>query len=93
MRPLGQDSDEMLDAVPVQGRVVRTIRPKYSCRACDKIVQAAAPVKAIVPGKATFATPTHVVGKCDHRLPLYRQAEMMAAPGSIWIDRRSPVGG
>ena len=33
LRPLGQDSDEMLDAVPVQWRVVRTIRPKYSCRA------------------------------------------------------------
>lgn len=30
LRPLGQDSDEMLDAVPVQWRVVRTIRPKYS---------------------------------------------------------------
>lgn len=42
LRPLGQDSDEMLDAVPVQWRVVRTIRPKYSCRSCDKVVQAAA---------------------------------------------------
>src|SRR3546814_8444009 len=29
LRQLGQDSDEMLDAVLVQWRVVRTIRPKY----------------------------------------------------------------
>ena len=52
----GRISDEMLDAVPVQWRVVRTIRPKYSCRACEKIVQAPAPVKAIARGKATFGT-------------------------------------
>ncbi len=77
----------MLDAVPVQWRVVRTIRPKYSCRACEKVVQAAAPVKAITRGKATFGTLAHVVvAKFDHHLPLYRQAEMMAAQG-IDIDR------
>jgi transposase len=54
-------------------------RPKYSCRVCDKIVQAPAPVKAIARGKATFATLAHViVAKFDHHLPLYRQSEMMA---------------
>jgi transposase len=53
--------------------------PKYSCRSCDKIVQAPAPVKAIARGKATFATLAHViVAKFDHHLPLYRQSEMMA---------------
>ncbi|MDY7526240.1 IS66 family transposase [Sphingomonas sp. 10B4] len=92
LRPLGQDSDEVLDAVPVQWRVVRTIRPKYSCRSCDKIVQAAAPVKAIGRGKATFATLAHVVvAKFDHHLPLYRQAEMMAAQG-IELDRSTLAG-
>ena len=92
LRPLGQDSDEMLDAVPVQWRVVRTIRPKYSCRSCDRIVQAAAPVKAIARGKATFATLAHVVvAKFDHHLPLYRQAEMMAAQG-IELDRSTLAG-
>ena len=88
LRPLGQDSDEMLDAVPVQWRVIRTIRPKYSCRSCEKIVQAPAPVKAIARGKATFGTLAHVVvSKFDHHLPLYRQAEIMAAQG-IEIARR-----
>lgn len=92
LRPLGQDSDEMLDALPVQWRVIRTVRPKYSCRSCEKIVQAPTPIKAITRGKATFATLAHVVvSKFDHHLPLYRQAEMMAAQG-IDIDRSTLAG-
>jgi transposase len=79
LRKLGDDSAEQLDVAPVQWRVVRTIRPKYSCRSCDKIVQAPAPVKAIARGKATFATLAHIiVSKFDHHLPLYRQSEVMA---------------
>ena len=80
LRRLGMDAHEMLDIVPVRWRVVRNVRPKYSCRACEKIVQAPAPVSAVARGKATFATLAHVVvAKFDHHLPLYRQAEMMAA--------------
>ena len=87
LRRLSADSAEQLDVAPVTWRVVRTIRPKYSCRSCDKVVQAPAPVKAIARGKATFATLAHVVvSKFDHHLPLYRQAEMMAAQG-VDIDR------
>ena len=44
LRKLGEDSAEQLDVAPIQWRVVRTIRPKYSCRSCEKIVQAPAPV-------------------------------------------------
>lgn len=92
LHPLGQDSDEMFDAVPLKWRVVRTICSKYSCRVCDKVVQAAAPGKAIARGKATFATLAHVVvAKFDHHLPLYRQAEMMAAQG-IELDRSTLAG-
>ena len=92
LRPLGEDSDEMLDVLPVQWRVIRTVRPKYSCRSCETIVQAAAPAKAIARGKASFATLAHiVVNKFDHHLPLYRQAEMMAAQG-IDIDRSTLAG-
>lgn len=92
LRPLSEDHDEMLDVAPVQWRVVRTIRPKYSCRSCEKVVQAPAPAKAIARGRATFATLAHVVvHKFDHHLPLYRQAEMMAAQG-IDIDRSTLAG-
>jgi transposase len=92
LRQLGEDSDEMLDALPVQWRVFRTIRPKYSCRACEKVVRAPGRTKAIARGKASFAALAHViVSKFDHHLPLYRQAEMMAAQG-IEIDRSTLAG-
>jgi transposase len=92
LRKLGDDSAEQLDVAPVQWRVVRTIRPKYSCRSCDKIVQAPAPVKAIARGKATFATLAYVIAsKFDHHLPLYRQPEMMVAQG-VDVDRSTLAG-
>lgn len=92
LRRLGEDSDELLDVVPVSWRVVRHIRPKYSCRSCERIVQAPAPPKPIAKGKATFATLAHViVSKFDHHLPLYRQAEMMAAQG-LPLDRSTLAG-
>ncbi|WP_219320375.1 IS66 family transposase zinc-finger binding domain-containing protein [Methylovirgula sp. HY1] len=43
---LGEDSDEVLDIEPITYKVVRHVRPKFSCRACEKIVQAPAPAKA-----------------------------------------------
>lgn len=92
LRPLAEDSDEMLDVAPVQWRVIRNVRPKYSCRSCERIVQAPAPVKAVARGKASFATLAHVVvNKFDHHLPLYRQAEIMAAQG-IELDRSTLAG-
>ena len=92
LRPLGRDADELLDVAPVSWRVVRHVRPKYSCRSCERIVQAPAPAKAIAKGKATFATLAHVVvSKFDHHLPLYRQAEMMAAQG-VELDRSTLAG-
>jgi transposase len=92
LRLLGSDADELLDVVPVRWRVIRSIRPKYSCRSCERIVQARAPVKPIARGRATFATLAHVVvAKFDHHQPLYRQAEMMAAQG-LDIDRSTLAG-
>lgn len=92
LRLLGRDADEMLDVVPVSWRVVCHIRPKYSCRACERIVQALAAPRPIARGKATFGTLAHVVvSKFDHHLPLYRQAEMMAAQG-IELDRSTLAG-
>ena len=92
LRLLGRDADELLDVVPVSWRVVRHVRPKYSCRSCERIVQAPAPSKPIARGKATFGTLAHVVvAKFDHHLPLYRQAEMMAAQG-VELDRSTLAG-
>jgi transposase len=61
---------------------MRLAEPKFSCRACETIVQAPAPEKAIARGKASFRMISHViVSKFDHHLPLYRQAEIMATQG------------
>lgn len=92
LRRLGQDADEMLDIEPVVYRVIRHVRPKFSCRRCETIVQAPAPDKAVARGKASFRMISHViVQKFDHHLPLYRQAEMMAAQG-LDIDRSTLAG-
>ena len=61
LRRLGEDADETLDIEPVVFKVVRHIRPKFSCRACETIVQAPAPEKAIARGKASFRMISHVI--------------------------------
>jgi len=89
---LGEDVDEVLDVEPVAYKVIRHRRPKFSCRACETIVQAPAPEKAVARGKASFRTIAHViVSKFAHHLPLYRQAEMLAEQG-IAIDRSTLAG-
>lgn len=82
LRPLGEDSDEMLDIVAQVWEVLQTIRPKYSCRKCERIVQAPPPPKPIAKGRLTFATLAHIiVAKWGFHLPFHRQAAMMRAQG------------
>jgi len=81
----------MLDWVPAQLRVVRITRPKYACRTCNEVVQAAAPERLIAGGLATPALPAQVlVSKyCDHT-PLYRRSQIFARHGTD--ARRWPDG-
>lgn len=76
---IGETVSEMLDHVPARLRVIRICRPRYGCRACGRIHQAAAPERPIAKGLASPALLAHVlVAKyCDH-LPLYRQAQIFA---------------
>jgi transposase len=87
MAKLGEDITEVLDYVPGHFRVIRHVRPKYACTACDVITQAPAPAMPTPRGRATPATLAHLlVSKyCDH-LPLYRQSEIYAREG-LEIDR------
>ncbi|MCV3244022.1 transposase [Mesorhizobium robiniae] len=87
LRAMGEDSEEMLDLVAQAWQVMETIRPKYSCRTCDKIIQAPAPAKAIARGKLSYAALAHIMmAKWGYHLPFYRQAQMMAAKG-VDIER------
>ena len=77
----------VLDFVPARLRVLRIRRPKYGCRGCGTIHQAAAPERPIAKGMASSGLLAHVlVSKyCDHT-PLYRQAQIFARHG-VEIDR------
>jgi transposase len=87
MAKLGEDMTEVLDYVPGRFQVIRHIRPKYACKACDAITQAPAPAMLTPRGRATPAMLAHLlVSKyCDH-LPLYRQSEIYAREG-VDLDR------
>jgi transposase len=87
MAKLGEDVTEVLDYVPGHFQVIRHVRPKYACTACDAITQAPAPAMPTPRGRATPATLAHLlVSKyCDH-IPLYRQSEIYAREG-LELDR------
>ena len=86
---IGETVSEMLDFVPARLRVLRIRRPKYGCRACGTIHQAAAPERPIAKGMASPGLLAHVlVSKyCDHT-PLYRQSQIFARHGSRLTVRR-----
>lgn len=82
LRRIGEDVTETLDYVPGRFKVIRHLREKLSCRACDTIVAAPAPEHAIARGRAGAGLLAHiVVSKYDDHLPLYRQAEIFAREG------------
>jgi transposase len=82
LRKIGDEVSETLDYVPGRFKVIRHIRAKLSCRACDTVVAAPAPDHAIARGRAGAGLLAHiVVSKYDDHLPLYRQAEIFARDG------------
>jgi len=79
---VGDDVSEVLDVVPASYRVIRIVRPKYSCQCCQKMVQGEAPQRVINKGLASAALLTQVmVDKYLDHQPLYRQSERMAREG------------
>lgn len=83
MHKIGEDSNERLDIVPAQCRVIVTIRPKYACRICtDGITQAPTPPWLIEGGLPTEGAIAHVlVSKYADHCPLYRQSQILARSG------------
>ena len=84
LRRLGEDVTEVLDYQPASFRVIRHVRAKFSCRACETITQAPAPSLPIRRGRASAALLAHVLTAkfCDH-LPLYRQSEIYSRAGVV----------
>jgi transposase len=82
LRPLGEDVSEVLEYVPAFFKVLRHVRPKFSCAGCECIVQAPAPSRPIERGLAGPGLLAHVlVAKYADHLPLYRQSGIYARSG------------
>jgi hypothetical protein len=60
MARLGEDVTEVLDYVPGRFQVIRHVRPKYACKACDTITQAPAPALPTPRSRATPAMLAHL---------------------------------
>lgn len=87
LREAGEDVAEVLEYVPERFKVIRHVRPKYSCAACATLVQSPAPSRPIARGLAGPGLLAHVlVSKYADHLPLYRQSEIYAREG-IDLDR------
>jgi transposase len=92
LKHFGEDVSEQLEYVPESFKVIRHVRPKFACTACERVVEAPAPSRPIERGLAGPALLAHMlVSKfCDH-LPLYRQSEIYARQG-VEIERSTMAG-
>ncbi|WP_425220260.1 IS66 family transposase [Robbsia andropogonis] len=87
LKPIGEDVAEQLEYVPGSWRVIRHVRPKFSCACCQTLVQASAPSRPIARGVAGPGLLAHVmIGKYADHLPLYRQSQIYARDG-LDLDR------
>ncbi len=86
---IGEEVSEKLDIIPAKIQVIRTIRPKYACKACQGVeseaptVRIAPPAPQIIPkGIATPGLLAQIaVAKYCDALPLYRQEKIFARLG------------
>ncbi|MBI3069653.1 MAG: IS66 family transposase [Betaproteobacteria bacterium] len=82
MRKIGEDVSEVLDYIPARFRVIRHVRPKLACTACERIVQVEAPSRPIARGLAGPGLLAHILtSKYADHLPLYRQSQIYAREG------------
>jgi transposase len=84
---LDEDVCETLEYVPARFKVIRTVRPKFNCTRCDRIIQEPAPHRPIARGMAGPDLLAHVVvSKYADHLPLYRQSGIYERQG-VELDR------
>ena len=86
---LGEDVTEVLEKIPARLQVIRHVRPRYACRACETILQAPAPDLPIERGRPGPGLMAHVlVSKYLDGLPLYRLSGILAREG-VEIERQT----
>ena len=98
---MGEEVSEKLEFIPATVKVIRHVRPKYSCRCCEQKATNTtikiAPVPASILPKS-IATPTLlaqiITAKYQFGLPLYRQEALFKSFGielHRQTDRKSVV--
>ena len=85
---IGKEESEQLEVIPAQVKVIKNLRYKYGCKACeDTIILAKMPPQALPKTMAGPGLLAHIlVSKFDDHLPIYRQAEMWERSG-VDLDR------
>jgi transposase len=79
---LGEDITETLEVIPKSWKVIRHVREKFSCRACEAITQPPAPSHPIARGRAGPKLLAHVLfAKYGLHLPLNRQSDVYEREG------------
>ena len=86
---IGEEICEKLDLIPAIIRVIRHIRPKYSCKSCEGVEDDGATVKIapvppqIIPkGIASSGLLAHILtAKFEDALPFYRQEKQFSRLG------------
>lgn len=79
---LGEDVTERVEVVPRQWKEIQTVRGKFSCRDCEAIDQAPAPLHVIPRGCAGPSLLAMILfEKYGQHQPLNRQAERYAREG------------
>ena len=61
LRQFGEDVSEQLERIPASFKVIRHVRPKFACAACEHVVEASAPARPIDRGLAGPALLAHVL--------------------------------
>ncbi|CAN7732165.1 IS66 family transposase [Rhizobium sp. LjRoot98] len=90
---IGEEESEALASRPATLYVLRTVRPKYACRACEAgIVQAKARPRLFDGGLATTSMISNVVvWRYAWYLPLHRQVQMLKGQG-VRLDTSTLCG-
>lgn len=92
LRQFGEDVSEQLEYIPDSFKVIRHVRPKFSCSGCDRVVEAPAASRPIGRGLAGPSLLAHVImSKFGDHLPLYRQSEIYARQ-DVEISRSTMAG-
>jgi transposase len=80
---VGKEESEQLEFIRAQLKVIKNVRLKYGCKACeDTMILAKMPPQALPKTMAGPGLLAHIlVSKYDDHLPIYRQAEMWDRDG------------